>query len=242
MTKPLIGDDFWFEYSKKLVEAGSKAPGEISDKFQKMVVWLWGIYTAGAAVGFSLADKQLSLLSTLLIASASASLILVYWCAVWIQVPVDVSFDPRSPTQIKDAYAMGTKTKRRRTKITMWVSFLAAILVVLSLTLASLSPSAATQAPGMVAVLGKKDVKQQLSLTAINLAVKPEDPLVTVRVQASPQKEADGSPWNFKPTAKGLLQVSLPVNPPVEKATVILNWQGEKGVDYQLRQEVAAAQ
>lgn len=240
MCKPLVDDAYWFEYSKKMVDQGGQKSEEIVKKFQTLVAWLWPIYTAGAAVGFPLADKNLSPAVTLLIVSASAAMILVYWLTVWIQVPLLVKFDARSPTQIREAASRISKTRNRRALITAGVSLVAAMLVALSLALASLSPSSSGQAPNLEALLGKDQDPRQLSLCVTNINADPDHPLVTVRAR-TPEKEVKGSPWLLKPTAKGLLQTSLPMDPPVEKVTVMVSWRGKKGLHYQLKQEVAAA-
>lgn len=240
MTKPLIDDDYWFEYSKKLMDEGAKGSSEIAKKFQTLVAWLWPIYTAGAAVGFPLADKRLAPGTTGLIVLASAAMILVYWLTVWMQVPVRVRFDPRIPQEIRNTYSLISRTKNRRTLITAGVSLVAAMLVALSLALASLSPSSSGQAPNLEAFLGKNQDPQQLSLCVTNINADPGHPLVMVRAR-TPEKEVKGSPRLLKPTAKGLLQTSLPMDPPVEKITVLVSWRGEKGLHYQLKQEVAAA-
>ena len=242
VTKPSIDDAYWFRYSEKLVDAVSASAGDIAEKFRLMVVWLWSIYTVGATVGFTLAEKQLGWLSTGLIIFTSAWLIFVYWCAVWIQVPVAVSFDPRSPTQIKAAYIQGANTKKRRTKFTMWMSLVAAALVALSLALASLSPTRNSQAPNLKASLSQGPAPQQLSLTATNLNPGSEPLLATIQAQIG-DKNLWKPPLELKPTDKGLIQTILPLTPvdkPVDKLTVTVSWRDNQGTAHQLTREVEA--
>ena len=104
-TVPEVDDQYWLKYSKAPADSALEKRDEAAAKAQNLAVWLWGIYTAYAAVGFVLSGKQLSILSVVLIASASAFLIAVYWATVWVQMPIPTRFDPRSPSEIREAYA-----------------------------------------------------------------------------------------------------------------------------------------
>lgn len=102
--RPKLDDGFWFSLSEDLVTKSLTRHEEAAAKFQNMVLWLWGIYTTYAALGTALAGKALPTWAILVIASPSAALIAVYWGAVWVQAPVPVEFDPRSPDMIRGAF------------------------------------------------------------------------------------------------------------------------------------------
>src|ERR1044071_644190 len=118
---PAIDDAYWFAYSKEIIE---KSVGTLNDqaaKLQNLIGWLWGIYTASAAVGLTLAKASYPVLPTVLIASPSLILVFAYWSAVDAQRGVDVEFDPRSPTEIKQAYLYTVGQKKKRfTKARCW--------------------------------------------------------------------------------------------------------------------------
>jgi len=163
--KPKIDDQYWFNYSETLVSNAQTKREKAAETLQKLVVWLWGIYTASAAVGFALAEKALPLWQTLLIASASASLIAVYWGTVWIQMPILVEFDPRSPTEISGAHKIGLDKKDKRLRLTVFLSILAAILVSLSIIFASVGKEHKILELGFEASIHATDEGRLLSLT-----------------------------------------------------------------------------
>ena len=87
VVKPKVDDQFWFDLSEKLVVAAADRRDQAALKIQNLVVWLWGIYTASASIGFALSAKDLSFWPTFTIASASAALVGVYWATVWVATP-----------------------------------------------------------------------------------------------------------------------------------------------------------
>lgn len=135
----MIDDNFWFELAKEIVKNGTEKRNEAGAKLQTLISWLWGIYTAGATVGISLSKTSYSLPVILLIASPSIVLIVAYWVAVWVQMPLSAKFDPRIPKDIMRAYLKGTKIKSYRLAIALSLSFIAAVLVSFALVVASLS-------------------------------------------------------------------------------------------------------
>lgn len=165
--KPQLDDRYWFSLSEALVSKSQENREQAANKLQNLVIWLWGIYTAFAAVGFALSGKALTFWTATLIAAASTSLIAVYWGTVWVQIPILVEFDPRSPTEIKDAFTKGIEIKNRRLKVTLFLSLVAAIMVSLALVLASVSKERESNVPGFVAAIHSTIGNRTLAVTAI---------------------------------------------------------------------------
>ncbi len=165
--KPKIDDGYWFTFSETLVSKASETREQAASKLQNLVLWLWGIYTASATVGFALSGKALSFWPTVLIAGASASLIAVYWSTVWVQMPFLCAFDPRSPTEIKEAYKQGAVAKATRLKLTLFLSVLAAFMVSPALIIASVSKEQKPTVPSFLVSLHPRADKRVLSITAL---------------------------------------------------------------------------
>jgi hypothetical protein len=231
--KPKIDDAYWFTFSEKLVNNAQDSRDQAAGKLQALVVWLWGIYTASAAVGFALSGKGLSWGSTLLIAAASFFLVAVYWGAVWVQVPVLVKFDPRSPTEIMQAYKTSLARKDRRLKVTLGLSMIAAIMVSLALIIASVSGEKVT-ASGFVASIHSTKGGRELSLTGTVGQTK----VVTVHVRPVGGKPVESRSFTRIPTDKGLLQTSIPLDTNVSEVEVTLEWEDSGRTKTQLSKTV----
>jgi hypothetical protein len=87
-AKPAINDQFWFDYSKKLVTEAIQSRTDAGAKIQTLTIWLWGIYTASASVGVALSKMPYSPAVIILIALPVPMLIAAYWMSVWAQLPV----------------------------------------------------------------------------------------------------------------------------------------------------------
>lgn len=138
--KPKINDQFWFDYSEKLINESHTNADKAAEKLQNLILWLWGIYTTYCVIGSSLQESQYPFWMTFLIVLSSVFLILVYGGTVWIQIPVKTSFDPRSPDDIKEAYKTILFNKIVRFKITFCLVLISIIMVSLSLVLISTIP------------------------------------------------------------------------------------------------------
>ena len=136
---PKINDQYWFDYSEKLITNGQEVLDNAVVKIQSFVLWLWGIYTASTAIGFALSGKELALCTTLFIASPSVLLIMTYACTVWVQAPVLMKFDPRSPDDIKIVYSKNIEQKSERIKLTIILLVIAAIMVSFAIIVASIA-------------------------------------------------------------------------------------------------------
>jgi hypothetical protein len=144
---PAIDDAYWFAYSKEIVERALASRNEQAAKFQNLIAWLWAIYTAGAAVGLNLGKANYSIWITVLIALPSLILIVAYWFAVQAQAPVDTEFDPRSPTEIKDAYVQAVIQKKKQLRWAQGWSIAGGVFVAIALGVASFERQSMNSTP-----------------------------------------------------------------------------------------------
>ncbi|MBS9965073.1 MULTISPECIES: hypothetical protein [Vibrio] len=145
MATPTINNQFWFDISKKMVEGSSDRRRNAASLLQKTIGWLWGVYTGGAFIGLGITDTPYSFTSIILIASPSPLLLIAYCATVWAQIPLDVEFDPRSPTEIMEAYCKGSQIESYRLKVALVVTFLAAISVSMALVEAAVEKNSAIE-------------------------------------------------------------------------------------------------
>lgn len=184
---PEIDDAYWFNYSKTIVDGALKSRDDAADKLQTFVGWLWTVYTAGTAIGFSLGKLSLELGPALLVSSPVVALVIVYWMTVWVRVPVLRTFDPQIPSRIALVYAENVKEKQKRLKLTLVAAAGAALLVACALFFASTVPSASS-APSLQTVIHAERDPKQLFVTG-NLGNTAK---VAVTVYAATQNKERG--------------------------------------------------
>lgn len=236
--KPKIDDGYWFTLSETLISKASENREQAASRLQNLIIWLWGIYTASATVGFALSGKALSFWPTVLIAGASASLIAVYWSTVWVQMPILCEFDPRSPTEIKEAYKHGAVAKDHRLKLTIFLSVLAAFMVSLALITASVSKEQKPTVPPFIVSLHPKADKRILSITALVGPTKTVTVHVHPLTPTSTGLSNDDCNFMFMPTGEGLLQTSIPLNTNAEQLEVTLDWEDATGMRTRISKNV----
>ncbi len=236
-VKPFIDHAYWFDYSRKLIDGAQSRREAAAAAIQKLVIWLWGIYTASAAIGFSLSGKELSFWPAIIIAAASGALILVYWGTVWVQVPVTHGFDPRSPTEIEAAYNSAVKTKSFRLSVTLFGSVVAAIMVSLALMVASVSKPVKNDYSDITTSTEEQNGKRFLSITG--WVGETDKVLVTVAPLLLDNEKSDAVQASIIPSKEGLLQTSVQIPGALaEDAVVELSWTSKHGTDLRVRKTV----
>jgi hypothetical protein len=239
--KPKIDDQYWFELSDQLVRNTQQGPAEAAEKLQTFVQWLWGIYTGGAAIGLTLSPQSFSRVQLTLIALGSLALVVVYWFAVYVQLPVAVEFDPRSPTEIREAYKFGVSVKNRRLQWTILASALAAVLMTLGLVWDKIAPPANAIAPWFDLSLHVEGKNRALALTgeigAAGTGGEISEPQkVIVKVQpAAFYGDMKPQIYALIPFGEhGRLQTSLPIHFNTDSLNVILEWKNAGGTTIRL--------
>jgi hypothetical protein len=230
---PLIDHAYWFDYSKKMIDGAQNKREAAAASIQKLVVWLWGIYTASAAIGFTLSGKELSFWPAILIAAASGALIIVYWGTVWVQVPITIAFDPRSPTEIESAYSKAVKTKSFRLSMTLFGSVIAAIMVSLALMVASVVKPVKQDYSNIITDVEEYNGRQILSVTAW---VGETDKVVVTATPLLPDnKKGESAQAYILPSKEGLVQTSMPIPANSYKTILLeLQWTSKSGTEIKI--------
>lgn len=235
-AKPSVDDQHWFDESKRMIESAASSRNEAGAKLQTMVGWLWGIYTASAAIGISLSNASYPGWVIALIAAPSPMLIASYWLAVWTQMPVSVQFDPRVPKQIKLAYIKGIETKGKRLQCALGMSLLAAFFVSAGLISASLVKEDTkvgfkafhhdTNGQNSVSIKGTFPIKGQLTFRIKQFPVPKAGPKVQVYKTLSPDS--------------GDLLLTIPIGFKADKYIVAAEWQDSEGVTRSISRTISA--
>lgn len=224
-VRPLIDDRYWFEFSKEMVQSAPSCRNEAATKLQTLIVWLWGIYTASATVGIALSKTSYPTAIILLIASPSAILILAYWAAAWVQMPIQAEFDPRMPKDIKEAYLKGVKAKNRRLNFSIFLSFLSSVLVAFAIFAASMSKQETP--PNFQAYHHEKEGHDSIAFSG-NF---PANAKVVLRIKTFPPSDGPSTPTEFLYVTSplGALQTSITLDA-AAKYEVTAEWKEVDGL------------
>jgi hypothetical protein len=238
VTAPRIDDAYWFSVSEDLVNKSMTRPEEAAAKLQNLVLWLWGVYTTYAAVGATLAGKSIPLWAVSLVAFASAALIAVYWGTVWVQAPVAVSFDPRSPDDIRSAFGQILATKQKRFAATMAGSLVAAFLVAVALLIMSTVKEERTITPSLTGTL--VDVAEERQLAIVATIDKGSQALL--RVEPIPQNPVFPRAEQVAlATEGGVVQTHVRLDRGVKTARVTIEWKDRSGSKWAITRDISAA-
>jgi hypothetical protein len=143
-AQPKLDDQFWFDYSKDVVEKSGTRRTEAAAKLATLLVWLWGIYTAAAAVGTALVKENYPTWALLFVIAPVLILPLAYWAATYAQMPSVLGFDPRSPDEISEAFSQNVTEKNARLHWALWLTLLSAVFVATAIVTASLGKRVAS--------------------------------------------------------------------------------------------------
>lgn len=225
-----VDDQYWLDEAKTIVDAAQAKPEEAATRLQTFIGWLWGIYTAATAVGFALSTKHLTFEATMLIAAGSVALIVVYFLCVWVGMPIYAEFDPRSPTEIANAYTHSLQEKRDRLQVTIAMAVVASGIVSFALLVASAPQPAPIAVGSFDGVLSSQDGRTRLEL----VAHVQGDREVLVKTVAIPGNQVAEN--RYRSAADGLLQPpSLDVAEGTTSVKVSMAYQ----VDDRLRTELS---
>lgn len=234
---PKIDDAYWFTYSEEILAGAQQKRESAAAAIQKLVVWLWGIYTASAAVGFTLSGKELSFWPSVIIAAASGSLILVYWGTVWVQAPIPIEFDPRSPTEIESAYNKSVVIKSRRLSITLFASVIAAIMVSYALIVASVSKPVKHDYSDVSASIEIIDGNSVMSI--MTWVGETKRVSITATTLLPDNKQGKKIQAVILPTKEGLLQTSLDLQDEIVETILLeLKWMSKNGNEIAIHKKV----
>ena len=174
--KPTISDSYWFDVSKDLVD---KAPDRINTSaasFEKLILWLWGIYTPVIGLGttsltiFSKVDYSKLTISLLVI--PSFFLLIAYWMATKAQSSFLMEFEPRSPDSIRDAFMFSLKEKGKYYKYSQLLALVSCAFIPMAILLSNISKEDKVElfielnkeTPNRVEISGRFPGKQEVNL------------------------------------------------------------------------------
>lgn len=130
----VVGDRFWLAYAQELVRAAISAPDRRAEQLTNAIARFWSIYSAAALVVFTARTPSLAI--SVPLALPVVLLIVAYWLASEVRIPIKIEFDPRVPSEIETVFHQAVLQKNRMLFWAESITGLAAVCVVVAIVLA----------------------------------------------------------------------------------------------------------
>jgi hypothetical protein len=122
-----------------MVEGAVDRPDAAAVRLTSAIAWFWSVYSGAALVGVALGQRQYAALQAIALSCPAVLLVVAYGAALWATLPVNVSFDPRSPVEVQAAHEFISRAKHARLTVAVVFTFLAAVGVALALVVVATS-------------------------------------------------------------------------------------------------------
>jgi hypothetical protein len=140
-----LNEGYWFDVGKRLVDGAETNLNTSAEKFEKLILWFWGIYTTIVGLGAGgftvFAGKSISIGTLMGLVLPSVILLIAYWLTTAASTSAMVEFEHRSPDSIREAFMDGLKTKGRFYTLARLFAFLACLAIPLTIFLANRTQS-----------------------------------------------------------------------------------------------------
>ncbi|MBK6607415.1 MAG: hypothetical protein IPL26_06570 [Leptospiraceae bacterium] len=136
-----LHEDYWFDVGKRLIDDSEVNINNSAEKFEKLILWFWGVYTSIVGLGAGgftvFLGKSISIGTLIGLIIPSVILLIAYWLTTAASTSAIVSFEHRSPDSIREAFMDGLKEKGRYYNLARIFAFLACLFIPLTIFLAN---------------------------------------------------------------------------------------------------------
>lgn len=135
----MVDDLFWLRRAGDLVTGGATLRADAARQLMSALAWLWTVYTGAALLGGVAARTHLPPSRSWLLALPSFLIVIAYAAAVLAYMPLTVSFDPRDPDDVREAYSTAVSRGLRRLQLALALAGLAAVSIGLAIVVVTTS-------------------------------------------------------------------------------------------------------
>lgn len=136
-----LHEGYWFDVGKRLVDDSEVNINNSAEKFEKLILWFWGIYTSIVGLGAGgftvFLGKSISIGTLVGMILPSVILLIAYWLTTAASTSAIVSFEHRSPDSIREAFMDGLKEKGRYYNLARIFAFLACLVIPMTIFIAN---------------------------------------------------------------------------------------------------------
>jgi len=221
----MIDDEYWLQYAQDSVKNSITSINDGAAKLEKMTIWFWGLYTASFTIGVSINLIEAPISILFLLGSPIILLIFTYWLCIRAQLPVNPSivgkktgFDPHIPFEIQLAYNETIKTKNKRFKWAINLSFFSAFLLAVALFILSFVHKKNNYTL-TAAFSEKKDI-------IIISGIFPKNTIVKTTINSNSNIETQKTVYSnsYKVQENGILNINVPTDSTMKDLLVTAVW------------------
>jgi hypothetical protein len=136
-----LHEGYWYDLAKKIIDDSETNINQSAEKFEKLILWFWGVYTSIVGLGAGgftvFLGKNISTGTLVGLIIPSVILLLAYWLTTAASTSAILEFEHRSPDSIRDAFLDGLKRKTFFFKTAKAFAFLACLAIPVTIYLAN---------------------------------------------------------------------------------------------------------
>lgn len=142
LPSSLLDANFWFEMNKNDVESSFDRLNSSAEKFEKLILWLWSIYTSIIGLGATgvtlFTQIKYPVWAIGFMAIPSIILPIAYWYSINAQTSQVMEIEDRnSPKKIEKAFLIARQAKRDSLDISKHIAFIGCIFISIVIVIAS---------------------------------------------------------------------------------------------------------
>lgn len=228
---PQINGGFWYGIAKELSSNLPEKIDSMSERLEKFILWLWGVYTPIIGIGSTglvLLGKTLPVwYASIVILAPCISLIFAYYYIVRAREVVVDKYNPDSPEKIKEFYDNICVQKRKNYSIAHKITtFTCAILIPFGLLLANVKNN-----PNSIEfyseVTTSKDNKKLVTLyVSGDFEVKDVNKKLLIKLLDENQKPIEGIEIRYlqHPSKSHIVHTTYDIATESKKLFSVLEW------------------
>lgn len=227
--EPKISPQFWFDLSKTLVENVPDKINESASQFEKLLLWLWGVYTPLVGIGtsaISLWANTPSPGTMVLLLLPCVLLLFAYWFVSKAKSTVLVEFSPDAFDSIERAYQNIIQTKNEYFEKAQKITLITCAIVPLSIFSYYLDLRPKSQSEPSLSI-GKTFIDQKQILivhVSGDFQVATEKEPIHIQILSTGQEIPTDKKAFLNPKANEVIEIRSNLESPITNVDVKLHW------------------
>jgi hypothetical protein len=235
-TRPeMVDDRYWLKRATVFFDAAISSRQEAAGRLVTATGWFWTVYTAVAIVGSSLANRQLELWATLLVALPILLLVAAYLVCLRATMPYDGLTRPADPKAVEESYRAALAEKKKHLRQAFLATGIAAGFVLIAALTVALSPPEP---------IGDVTVAVESTDSGVDIMLDGEfapdqEVVVTVTTEGESGAQEEVAREIGRANSNGDLEELVSVTTEAEKGQVSIVWTDGEKRTHEVSQQIA---